>query len=380
MYETRNSLTLILLKLYCSILAHNLQVFLEIFLFFLNKNNLTKNSFTFRKKWGIIKSTIFFISIRERTFIMEKLSRAVDRFCYKYPNFGIAGLMRYIIIANVFVFMMDMFTQGSNSCSKILSFIPYSILNDFEIWRLVTFIAIPSISYGGSMSILWFAISSMCYYFIGNSLEQRWGTTKFTVFYGLGVLLNLVGGLIVAVLAYTGVISEYYLMMNFISMYYVNLSMFFSIATLYPDLQFYIYFVIPVKAKWMGWLSGGLFAFDIISYLLDGYYFFAIVPVLALCNYFIFFWDDIASFLFKKPKSAPSRPMRTHAQAAQTSQTINLKKAQKEVQKQKGYLHKCTICGITDTSHPDTDFRYCSKCNGYHCYCMDHINDHEHIE
>ncbi|MBR4098714.1 MAG: hypothetical protein IKK44_01845, partial [Clostridium sp.] len=61
-------------------------------------------------------------------------------------------------------------------------------------------------------------------------------------------------------------------------------------------------------------------------------------------------------------------------------QTINFKKAQREVQERKGYLHKCTVCGVTDADDPDMEFRYCSKCNGYYCYCMNHINDHVHVK
>ena len=44
------------------------------------------------------------------------------------------------------------------------------------------------------------------------------------------------------------------------------------------------------------------------------------------------------------------------------------------------YRHKCTVCGRTDTDYPNLEFRYCSKCNGYYCYCMDHINNHVHIQ
>ena len=56
------------------------------------------------------------------------------------------------------------------------------------------------------------------------------------------------------------------------------------------------------------------------------------------------------------------------------------KKAQKEVQQRKGYLHKCAVCGITDADDPNMEFRYCSKCNGYYCYCSKHINNHTHVQ
>ena len=44
------------------------------------------------------------------------------------------------------------------------------------------------------------------------------------------------------------------------------------------------------------------------------------------------------------------------------------------------YRHKCTVCGRTDTDYPNLEFRYCSKCKGYCCYCIDHINNHVHIQ
>ena len=47
---------------------------------------------------------------------------------------------------------------------------------------------------------------------------------------------------------------------------------------------------------------------------------------------------------------------------------------------QKPYRHKCTVCGRTDADYPNLEFRYCSKCKGYYCYCIDHINNHAHIQ
>ena len=44
------------------------------------------------------------------------------------------------------------------------------------------------------------------------------------------------------------------------------------------------------------------------------------------------------------------------------------------------YTHKCTVCGRTDVSNPELEFRYCSKCKGYYCYCQDHISNHTHIQ
>jgi hypothetical protein len=63
-------------------------------------------------------------------------------------------------------------------------------------------------------------------------------------------------------------------------------------------------------------------------------------------------------------------------------QTINFKKAAKKARRDLAgmpYRHKCAVCGRTDIEYPDLEFRYCSRCNGYHCFCIDHINNHIHF-
>lgn len=308
---------------------------------------------------------------------MRKLSQKVDNFCYKHNKWAIVGLMRYIVLANAFVFLMDMFFSssfGNARFSSHLSFIPYRIFFEGEIWRLLSFVAVPERAYVNTWSILWFMLSSLCYYHIGSSLEQRWGSARFTMFYVMGVALNLASGLFISGLAYLGVIRVEYFYTIVASMYYVNLSLFFSIATLYPNAEFRLWLIIPVKAKWLGWFFGAMFAYDILVRLITFNFALALVPILAIFNYFLFFWDDIELFLFKGKHRVKYASQR-HSPAP-----INLKTAQKKLQEQKGYLHKCTICGATDASHPEKDFRYCSKCEGYHCYCMEHLNNHDHIQ
>ena len=144
-------------------------------------------------------------------------------------------------------------------------------------------------------------------------------------------------------------------------MYYVNMSMFFSFATLYPEMQVLLYGILPLKVKWLAWLDAALFAFDIFFSIFSHQWITAVLPLVAILNYFIFFWDDLMSVVHRTGQRAAYRA---------NPQTINFKKAQKEVQERKGYLHKCAVCGITDADDPNMEFRYCSKCNGYYCYCM----------
>lgn len=63
-------------------------------------------------------------------------------------------------------------------------------------------------------------------------------------------------------------------------------------------------------------------------------------------------------------------------QAAHFHNTV--RQTQREQQSQ-GYRHKCAVCGRTDVTNPELQFRYCSKCAGYHCFCSDHIFNHVHF-
>lgn len=295
---------------------------------------------------------------------MSAISRWLDRFCYKHPGFGIPNLMKVIVLGNVAVFLLDMFSGGGYTLSGLLCFYPELIFQG-QVWRIITFIFVPMY-----YNIIFFVITTMLYYFLGSALERQWGTARFSVFYGLGVLMSIVVGLVTWFISPMPAASTgYYL--ETATAYYVNMSLFFAFATLYPDMQMMLYFIIPVKIKWLAWLDAALFAFDIGSYLARGQFMWALLPLVALLNYFIFFWDDLMGFI-----------RRTGSRAAYRArpQTINFKKATRQVQERQGYLHKCAVCGITDADDPDMEFRYCSKCNGYYCYCSRHINDHVHVK
>lgn len=279
----------------------------------------------------------------------------LDRFCAKHPQFGIPNLMLYIGIGNVVIYLIDLFSMGRLSLADALSFDRYAIFHG-QIWRLVSFVFISEsgdLLFRGT-GIFFVCISAYFYWWIGALLEREWGTTKFTVFYLGGVALNILFGLVA----------------GFSSMWYVNLSMFFAFATLYGDMQVLLFFLIPVKVKWLAWLDGALFAWAVLSSLLVGNWLGALLPIVAILNYFIFFWQDF-KYLFARVKRQTS------------PNVINFKKAQKQAKKKAketgGYSHKCAVCGVTDRDDPNMEFRYCSKCDGYYCYCMNHINNHVHI-
>lgn len=280
----------------------------------------------------------------------------LDRFAYKHSRFAVPDLMRYIVFGTAIVYVLDMFSD--NMLSAFLSFSFPAIIHG-QIWRLVSFIIVPD-----SMNILWTVVSLLFYYSIGTTMEREWGSAKFTLFYACGILLTILSGVI------SGLFGA-----GYVSMTAVNQSLFLAFATLYPNAQIRLYFILPLKAKWlaifyvvmMGWnVLSTFFKYPLalVPYVL----LLILPPILAsLVNYALFFWSDLSNAMGLARHRA-------------SRQTVNFKQATRHAQQQKGYLHKCAVCGKTDTEYPDMEFRYCSKCNGYYCYCMEHINNHVHVE
>lgn len=290
---------------------------------------------------------------------MKAISNWLDRFCYKHPKLGIPNLIKYVMLAQAAVFLLDLFT---NRLVSNLLFFHYNSIMHGQVWRLLTFIFVPSISGTGSSGfglfsgVFFFALTCFFYYWIGSALERHLGSTRFTVFYALGVLLNVIFGLVTH---------------SSVNMYYINMSMFFSFATLYPDTRVLLYGIIPLKIKWLAWLDAAFFAYDVFFYFSAGYPVLALMPIVAILNYFLFFGGELFGGVQRKQQTFRHR---------HSKQTVNFKKAQQEIKQRKGYLHKCSVCGVTDTDDPNMEFRYCSRCNGYYCYCMKHINNHTHVE
>lgn len=284
---------------------------------------------------------------------MRSIDSWLDRFAYKHPRFGIPNLMLIIVAGSVLVYMVDMVSRYS--FSPLLALDMAAVFHG-QVWRLVTFVFV---TFAGDPVTL--ILSLYFYWWAGSTLEREWGTAKFSLYYLAGVVFNIL----------VGAVSHLLGGGSLVTMQYVNMSLFFAFATLFPDMQILLFFFIPVKVKWMAWLDAALFAVLILADLISLNFVSAVLAVAAILNYVLFFWSDITGFL---------RRRRQRAKYQNSRQTINFKQATRQAQQQKGYIHKCAVCGKTDADFPDEEFRYCSQCNGYYCYCSEHIHDHVHIQ
>lgn len=284
---------------------------------------------------------------------MKTISKAIDKFCLKHRRFGIPRLMMYIVFISAAVFIIYMMDTTS-TLIYLMSFHPSLILRG-EIWRLFTWVFLPL-----NDNLLFTAVMLYFYYFIGSTLEREWGTAKFTVYYISGLLLNVIYGFACSYI--TGRVP-------FLAPNYLNLSMFFAFAALFPDQRIMLFFIIPMKIKWLALIDAVFFAYSVVSELLTGHIVNALLPIIAILNFIIICGYDLLRYL---------RPLR----ARSSPQAINFKKAARQAQRGQAdapYRHKCAVCGKTDLENPGLEFRYCSRCDGYHCFCIEHINNHVHF-
>lgn len=169
---------------------------------------------------------------------LSKLERRYGRFCI--PN-----LITLIVAGQIVVYAVELFVDQYITYDLML--LRQGLLAG-QIWRLITFIFVPF----SSGSILSFVIGTYFTWFIGSSLEREWGDFRFNLY----ILLGMVGA-VLACLA-TGYASTYCL----------SLSLFLAFALLYPEMQVLLFFVIPVRVKYLGMVAGAIW---VLSFLATGW-------------------------------------------------------------------------------------------------------------
>ena len=301
---------------------------------------------------------------------MKSLRNRFERFCFKHRSKGIPNLMLYIVLGSGLVYLLS--HLGYTQLYNILRFDRAAILQG-QVWRLFTYVFVLSDS-----NIFLTLILLYCYYSLGNAMERAWGTLRFNLFYLSGVILMDIYAMCLGGIVVSNYDFSFYYSASMIT--YLNLSLVISFATLYPDTHFLIFFIIPVKA----WILAAIYLlitfYEVLTMSMPLFLFpHNLFPLVALANYFLFFGKDVLNVL---PISwrAKLRPSRKPAQPK--AKVVQFRPAGGEFsQKERpNYTHKCSICGKTDVSDPELEFRYCSRCTGYHCYCIEHINNHAHIE
>ena len=295
----------------------------------------------------------------ERREKMNWISRLERRF----GRFAIPNLMYVIIILYAVGFLLNILNP--------YFYIQYLSLNVSEIlhgqiWRIVTFLIQPP-----SDNAIFLLIALYFYYMIGNALEQTWGSFRFNLYFFTGVLFHVIAAFLIYL--FTG---QVYLL----GTTYLNLSLFFAFAAVYPDMEFLLFYLIPVKAKWLAWFDGVFFVLTVVQAFLpsyggtySSYRASAFAAVVSLLNFLIFYFST-RNYAKISPKQQKRR--REFKKQMQRREP-NHYSAQPDGRVPR---HRCAVCGRTELDHPELEFRYCSKCNGNYEYCQDHLFTHEHVK
>jgi hypothetical protein len=256
-----------------------------------------------------------------------------NQFEKRFKPFTIPNLTLYLLFGQIFVYGMIFFNPGILG-SLIL--IPQNVLQG-EIWRLITFIFIPPIRHPLFMIFAWYF-----FWLMGTALEQTWGDFRYNLFIATASVLTITGAFITPQFPASNA--------------FIGGLIFLAFAYLNPNFEILLFFILPVKIKWIAWFTWVSYCFI----LLFGFYPQRLSVFAAIITFLLFFGKSI----FSQTKAYNRR--------------IALK-AERKAQAEEPF-HSCTTCGITDKTHPDMDFRYCSQCKGSKGYCSKHIHKHDHLQ
>ena len=263
-----------------------------------------------------------------------------NRFERALGRFAIPHLALYLIGGQVM--FLGFALLGRFDLERIL-LVPALILQG-EFWRLFTFAFVPPVS--GQLTMVgavFLAISWYFFHMISQALENYWGLFRFNLFFLLGWALT------VAVSFLTPYQATGYS--------FFAVSVFLAFAFLNPDFELYLFFILPVKIKWFALVMWLGFAYTFVV----GGWNTRLTVLAATGNFLLFFARDIV------------QRIRTGRQHMQQQVRRSAFRAEED-----GPRHRCVVCGKTDLTDRQLDFRYCSKCGNDECYCADHIFNHVH--
>ena len=299
----------------------------------------------------------------------------MSNFEKKFGKYAIKNLSLILIMCYACGYLMKWINPGFFT---YLYLNPYEIIHHFQIWRLLTWLIVPPDSFD-----FWTLLMLYFYYSIGTSLERTWGTYRYNVYIFSGILFTAVGAFILyGVSSLLGAqslglwttVNGYITYPTMFSTYYVNMSIFLAYAATFPDYEVLLFFILPIKVKFLGIIYGAMLVYQfIVGYGTSSALFYynlgiRFVITASLLNFVVLFFTSR-----RKGRRGPIRITRQQA-AKQQSFRHEAKKSGSITR------HKCAVCGRTDETNPELEFRFCSKCNGNYEYCQDHLFTHTHVQ
>ena len=255
--------------------------------------------------------------------------RLLDRLERKFGNLAIENLTVYLIAGQVFSFILFFAAPVYSHIFNLNG----SLMLTGEWWRSITMLLSPI-----SLSPFWAAFTWYLYYIYGTGLEKVWGSFRYTLYFFISWIATIAAALLFPDKTITNT--------------FIYGSIFFAFAFLYPNFTLLLFFIIPVKIKWLavlGWIGVG---YALIFSDLET----KIITALSISNFFLFFGSEV--LLIVKDRIAFTA--RRSGNPAPVT----------------GAYMVCARCGATEKDRKI--FYYCHTCAPERCFCQDHIKDHNH--
>jgi len=249
----------------------------------------------------------------------------------KLPWLAIPHLPITIVVLQLAAFMVNLSQPGF---VDTISLVPGKVL-DGEVWRLLLFVCVPLVEAADPLSVIFFFAGLYLFWLMGSALEREWSTAGLTCYLLIGYVLTVAAAFGAPQTEATNL--------------YLFISVFFAFAVLFPDFTILLFFLVPVKIKWIALVSGG---FILIGFLM-GPFSDKLVILAGLANFMLFFGKT----LFLKIRSS-------YRQTAKRQEAARL--AEEPV-------HTCSVGGETDLTHPELTFRYVKEDGKVKCYCEQHL-------
>lgn len=203
---------------------------------------------------------------------LSPFKRWLYRMDYKYNRYAVQNLT-LILAAGMAIVCIGTLVNPQINLINYLTLDRAAIFRG-QLWRLFTFIFVPpTYSLSSMYGLFMTALSIYVFYWIGKTVENSWSSLKFNFYYLLGML----GAIIAAMITGYG------------SSVWLNTSLFLAFACLFSDQQLLLFFIIPVKAKWLGWIEGGL----LVIYLIIGSWYDRVSILLCIANFLLFFGSEL---------------------------------------------------------------------------------------
>jgi len=355
----------------------------------------------------------------------------IDKIERKIGKHAIKNLIYYVLGGYVIGYILLL----SNSKLGLYNYItldPAMVMKG-QVWRLFTWVCTAPQSFSFFVIFMF-----LLYFFIGRSLEQNLGAFKYNLYMFSGWFFTTLGAMAVYWIT-KGIYGSYGAISMNVSTYYINLASFLAFAVLFPDVKIYFFGILPIKIKWLAIIDIVYLGFTVVTSVISliglpnqmvqqvlssygietSYAKVTIITevfsiIISLLNFIIFFiaTRNFKKLSFKEIKrkrdfkqnySQGYNQNRTYNQSNQTSQN-SYNNQQSSTQQRTGFtgfgrgsaghnkdtskynntgnmlVHRCSICGRTNITNPELTFRYCSKCEGNHEYCQDHLFTHMHVK